>query len=184
MVNRVRRGKTLPQGSGETSGFMVHDTGLSTATSRGPLVVDFGDSDDAAVLALSRVAAPVLTIRKRFTIAEVNAGATIVPAVPGYKPRMVAAKAISVGGAAGAVTTVDILATASAASRKLVAFAQASLLQSAVLTDGGSGAAVLADGASYTVNDANTAVTIGKTGASVTTATHIDVVFNFVLEKA
>ena len=93
---------------------------------------------------------------------------------------MVNCKAIAVGGAAGAVTTVDVLATLST-GRKLVAFAQANLTQSTVLTAGGTGAAVLADGASYTANDAGTAVTVGKTGSDVTTATHIDVVFDYVL---
>jgi len=123
----------------------------------------------------------VMNVRRRFTIAEVNAGATLVSAVAGKAIRMVSCKAISVGGAAGAVTTVDVLGTSTTA-RKLVAFAQASLTQSAVLTDGGTGAAVLADGASYTANDAGTAVTVGKTGSNVTTATHIDVVFDYVLE--
>ena len=125
---------------------------------------------------------PVMyTRRTRFTIAQVNAGATLVAAIPGKSIRMVNCKAISVGGSAGAVTTVDVLGTAST-SRKLVAFAQASLTQSAVLTAGGTGAAVLADGASYTANDAGTAVTVGKTGSNVTTATHIDVIFDYVVE--
>jgi hypothetical protein len=122
----------------------------------------------------------VQNVRRRFTIAEVNAGATLVAAVTGKSIRMVACKAVSVGGAAGAVTTVDVLGTATT-ERKLVAFAQASLTQSTVLTDGGTGAAVLADGASYTANDAGTAVTVGKTGSNVTTATHIDVIFDYVL---
>ena len=122
----------------------------------------------------------VMNVRQRFTIAEVNAGATLVAAVAGKSIRMVSCKAIAVGGAAGAVTTVDVLGTLST-GRKLVAFAQANLTQSAVLTDGGTGAAVLADGASYTANDAGTAVTVGKTGSSVTTATHIDVIFDYVL---
>jgi hypothetical protein len=121
------------------------------------------------------------TKRTRFTIAQVNAGATLVAAVTGKSIRMVNCKAIAIGGAAGAVTTVDVLGT-STTSRKLVAFAQASLTQSTVLTAGGSGATVLADGASYTANDAGTAVTVGKTGSSVTTATHIDVIFDYVLE--
>ena len=123
----------------------------------------------------------VYNVRQRFTIAQVNAGATLVAAVSGKSIRMVGCKAIAVGGAAGAVTTVDILGTSTTA-RKLVAFAQASLTQSAVLADGGTGGAVLADGASYTANDANTAVTIGKTGSNVTTATHIDVIFVYVLD--
>ena len=128
-----------------------------------------------------RVTGAVLNVRQRFTVAQVNAGATLVAAVSGKAIRMVSCKAISVGGSASAVTTVDILGT-STTSRKLVAYAQASLTQSTVLTDGGSGATVLADGASYTANDAGTAITIGKTGSSVATATHIDVVFSYVLE--
>jgi hypothetical protein len=126
------------------------------------------------------IAGAIMNVRRRFTIAEVNAGATLVPAVAGRTIRMVACKAIAVGGAAGAVTTVDVLGTLSTA-RKLVAYAQANLTQSAVLADGGTGAAVLADGASYTANDAGTAITVGKTGSNVTTATHIDVIFDYVL---
>ena len=122
----------------------------------------------------------VQNVRQRFTIAEINAGATLVPAVAGKSIRMVTCKAIAVGGAAGAVTTVDVLGTLST-GRKLVAFAQANLTQSTVLTAGGTGAAVLADGASYTANDAGTAITVGKTGSNVTTATHIDVIFDYVL---
>ncbi len=130
----------------------------------------------------SGFAGRVRTKRQRFTIAEVNAGAEFLPAIYGYGYKLVSAKAISVGGAASAVTTVDLLATLSASSRKLVAWAQASLTQSTVLADGADGAAVLADGASYTVNDQNTAITIGKTGSSVATATHIDVIANYVIE--
>lgn len=130
----------------------------------------------------SSLAGRLLTVRKRFTIAQVNAGITLLPAIAGIKYRMVDAMAIAVGGAAAAVTTVDILATLSAASRKLVAFAQASLTQSAVLRAGGTGAAVLADGASFTANDAGTAVTVGITGSAITTATHIDFSFTYSLE--
>jgi len=123
----------------------------------------------------------ILNKRQRFTVAEINAGATLLPAIPGKSYRMIGCKAISVGGAAGAVTTVDINGTLST-SRKLVAFAQANLTQSTVLADGGTGGTVLADGASYTANDAGTAILVGKTGSSVTTATHIDVIFDYVVE--
>jgi len=143
------------------------------------------NSGNAALQTLSVSGAALIpgmvqNVRQRFTIAEINAGATLVAAVTGKSIRMVACKAISIGGAAGAVTTVDVLGTATT-GRKLVAFAQASLTQSTVLTDGGTGAAVLADGASYTANDVGTAVTVGKTGSNVTTATHIDVIFDYVL---
>ena len=137
------------------------------------------EADEATITRLN-VTDSVLSARVRFTIAEVNAGATLVAAITGKSIRMVNCKAIAVGGAAGAVTTVDVLGTVSTA-RKLVAFAQASLTQSAVLTAGGTGAAVLADGASYTANDVSTGITVGKTGSNVTTATHIDVIFDYVV---
>lgn len=126
----------------------------------------------------------VRTIRRRCTIAEVNAGVTLLAAVAGYAYRMVRCTAIAIGGNAGTVTTVDVLATQAASGVKLVAFAQANLTRSAVLKDGGTGATVLADGASYVANDANTAITVGKTGGDVDTATHVDVSFTYVLEAA
>jgi|LakMenEpi03Aug12_release.lakeMendotaPanAssembly.Ray.scaffolds.fasta_scaffold525463_2 hypothetical protein len=135
----------------------------------------------SATITNLRATGAVLNVRQRFTIAQVNAGVELVAAVTGKSIRMVSCKAISVGNAAGAVTTVDVTGT-STTSRKLVAFAQASLTQSTVLVDGGSGAAVLADGASYTANDAGTAINVSKTGSSITTATHIDVIFDYVLE--
>lgn len=124
----------------------------------------------------------VLSIRARFTIAQINTGAALLAAVTGLKYRMVGCKAIAYGGAVGATTTVDILGTQASSSVKLAAFAQASLTQSAVLTAGGSGGTVLADGASFAPCDAATGITIGKTGASLTTATGVDIVFDFVLE--
>jgi hypothetical protein len=126
------------------------------------------------------IAGAVMNVRQRFTIAEVNAGATLVAAVAGKSIRMVDCRAIAIGGAAVAVTTVDIIGTATT-SRKLVAYAQANLTQSTVVGAGHAGGAVLADGASFTANDAGTAITIGKTGSNVTTATHIDVIFDYVL---
>ncbi|HUW56683.1 MAG TPA: hypothetical protein VMZ92_08615 [Planctomycetota bacterium] len=121
--------------------------------------------------------------RSRVTIAQVNAGAVLLAAIPGLRYRLVDASIMAIGGNAAAVTTVDILGTLSTA-RKLVAFAQAALTRSAVLRAGDANSAVLADGASFVENDANTAITIGKTGSSVTTATHFDVVLKFALVAA
>lgn len=141
-----------------------------------------GDTSCSVRLHGQSLAGRMLTVRERFTIAQVNAGATLVPALPGLKVRMVDASAIAIGGAVGATTTVDILATQSASGVKLVAFAQASLTQNTQLRSGGAGAAILAGGVSYAQNDVNTAITVGKTGADVTTATHIDVLFTYTLE--
>jgi len=125
----------------------------------------------------------VYHIRTRFTIAQVNAGATLLAALAGFKYRMVDGAMIAVGGAAAAHTTIDILGTVST-SRKLVAFAVAQTAQSTLLKPGVTGAAILADGASFTANDANTAITVGVTGSPITTATHIDVLFSYVIEAA
>lgn len=124
----------------------------------------------------------VLTVRKRAAIATVNTGFTLIPAVPGAKIRMVDSSAIAIGGAVGAVTTIDIKGTQSSSVVKLVAFAQASLTQSTQLRSGGSGATILADGASYVACDANTAVTAGITGSNATTATSIDFLLTYQLE--
>lgn len=122
------------------------------------------------------------TIRKRFTIAEVNAGATILPAIAGLRYRMVDASIVAVGGAAAAHTSIDILGTVST-SRKLVAFLVAGTTQSTMLRAGAAtNGVLLADGASFTQNDAGAAVTIGKTGSDVTTATHVDISFSYVVE--
>ncbi len=125
----------------------------------------------------------VLSVRRRCTIAEVNAGVELLPARPGQKYRMLSGRAIAIGGAVGTLTTVDILATQAAASVKLAAFAQASLTQNTELKSGGAGAAILAGGASYMVNDVNTAITVGKTGGAGDTATHVDIAVDYVIEE-
>jgi hypothetical protein len=155
---------------------IVHRSDLDAVEVRNPVT--------GVVRPLPGVLTAVQTLRSRQTIAAVNAGATVLAAIPGYKYRLVDAAIITIGGAAGAVDTVDILGTQAAAGVKLVAFAQASLLQSVVLRAGESGAAVLADGASFAANDANTAITVGKTGATITTATHFDFILSYVLEAA
>ncbi|HTE48255.1 MAG TPA: hypothetical protein VK636_23620 [Gemmatimonadaceae bacterium] len=165
-------GVNIPN-STDQGGIVTHINGTLQVESGGVLALMAGS-------VLAGVADQ--NIRVRATIAQVNAGLTLLPAVPGFKYRMISARAIAVGGAAGAVTTVDVIGTQAASPAKLAAFAQASLTQSTVLTAGGAGAAVLADGASFVQNDVNTAITLGKTGASVTTATAIDILLSYALE--
>lgn len=122
--------------------------------------------------------------RARFTIAQVNAGATILAAVPGYSYRLHDASMISVGGAAATATSVDILGTQSASSVKLVANAVAGLTQNTLLRAGAANSTILAAGASFVACDANTAITIGKTGSNVATATDFDVLLTYELVAA
>ncbi len=124
----------------------------------------------------------VQQLRTRVTTAAVNAGAVLLPALPGYRYRLVDATLIAIGGNASGATTVDILGTLAAASRKLVAAAVAGLTQSAVARAGAANIAVLANGDSFTVNDANAAITIGVTGAALATATHVDAALSYVIE--
>ena len=121
-------------------------------------------------------------IRTRFTVAQINAGATLLPAVPGFAYRLVDAALIAVGGAASGATDVRILGTRAAGSVALLVAAIAALTQSALLRAGAANAVILADGASFTPLDANTAVTVGKTGGTLATATHVDVIASYVLE--
>jgi len=123
-------------------------------------------------------------LRVRATIAQVNAGLELLPALAGYAYRMVDMVLIAVGGAAATATSVDLNATRAAGAIKLLVVAVAALTQSAVVHAGIANAVVLADGASFTACDANTAVTIGKAGSSLATATHIDVILTYVKESA
>ena len=122
--------------------------------------------------------------RFRKTIAQINAGATLLAAIAGFKYRLVDAYAIAIGGAVGSVTTVDLLGTQSSSSVKLVAFAQASLTEDTLLRAGASGAAILAGGVSFVACDVNTAITVGKTGSDVDTATDVDFVLTYALDEA
>jgi hypothetical protein len=121
-------------------------------------------------------------IRVRTTTANVNTGATLLAALAGYAYRIHDIVMISIGGAASGATTVDVLGTQAAGSVKLLAVAVAALTQSAIVRAGAANATVLADGASFVACDANTAITINKTGGSLATSTNIDVLLTYSIE--
>lgn len=124
----------------------------------------------------------LLTIRRSYTIAEINAGATVLPALTHFGYRMVDSYAIAYGGNVGGTTGVDLTATLSTA-RKLVAYKTAGLTQSTMLRAGtATNGVLLADGASFTRNDVNTAVTVIKDGSDLTTATGVIISVSFVIE--
>ena len=121
-------------------------------------------------------------IRSRFSIAQVNAGATILAAVPGFKYRVHDVALIAIGGAVGTCTTVDILGTQTTPV-KLLAAAVAALTENTLLRAGASNATILAAGASFVQNDVNTALAIGKTGGTCDTATSVDVLLTYELKS-
>lgn len=120
--------------------------------------------------------------RERFTAAQIDAGQTLLPAVPGYKYRIVDMAMIAIGGAVTGATDVRFLGTAASASVALLIAAIAALTQNTLLRAGATNATVLAAGASFTELDGNTAITIGKTGGAVATATHVDFLISYCLE--
>jgi hypothetical protein len=124
------------------------------------------------------------THRERVTIADINAGYTLLPAVPGYKYRMTYLAMIAIGGAGAGATDVRILATQAAASVALLITAIAALTRSALNTPPAANNTILADGASYAENDVNTAITVGKTGGALITATHVDFIVDYELIPA
>lgn len=132
----------------------------------------------------------VFNARFRTTIGNVNTGTTLLPAIAGFKYRLIDANIIAVGGAVGTCTAVVILGTQATSSATLLSGAAAALTRSANVKPGltnvsgvsGVGT-VLADGASYVQNDANTAITIGKTGGTCDTATHIDAILTYAIES-
>ncbi len=139
---------------------------------------------DVQLNGVSVNAAQVLhSIRFRATVAEINAGIEMLPAIAGRKYAMKDIFVIAIGGAVSAVTTIDVLATQSTSSVKLLAAAQAQLTQSSVVRAGSAGGAVLADGASFVANDANTAITILKNGTDAATATHVDFLMTYTIGK-
>jgi len=117
-------------------------------------------------------------LRHRVTTAEVNAGHTILTPPSGKAVRVIDITMIAIGGAASGATTIDVLDVAS----KLLAVAVAALTQSAVVRAGAANATVLADGASFITLTANHAISVGKTGNDLATATAIDVIITYAIE--
>lgn len=123
------------------------------------------------------------TIRVRTTTANVNLGATLLPAITGLKYRLTDMAMIAIGGNAATATTVDIKGTQSASVVKLFAVPVASLVRSDVVKPGAAAvSAPLADGACFTACDAATAITIGSTTNNLATATNIDTILTFCLD--
>lgn len=140
-----------------------------------------GSTTGKVLLTPAATSSGVFHIRKRFSVAQVNAGADILPALAAVKYRLLDAAVIAIGGNASAAFNINGTATT---ERKLVAFASAQATRSALLRAGATGADVLADGASFTANDAGEAVTIKKDSGDIGTASHIDVLLAYAMDPA
>ncbi len=156
-----------------------YNSGVYMAQGGGGLVV----KQAAGPGILSDNGAVVWNARFHVLTAEVNAGAIVLPAIPGWKYRLIGCKAIAIGGAAGTATSVDVEAFQSTSLVHLVVYGQSALTQSTVLPDGASGATVLADGATYAANDANKPIIVRTVGSALDTATAIDFIISYSIES-
>lgn len=126
----------------------------------------------------------VFQLRERVATADVNAGYTLLPAIRGYKYRIIDMALISEGGAASGATSVNIIGTRAAAAVQLLAAAVAGLTQNTLLRAGAANAAILAAGASFEELDAETAITIDNVGGALATTTFIHALITYALVPA
>jgi hypothetical protein len=125
--------------------------------------------------------------RVRVTLAQINAGFELLPALAGYAYRLIDWSLTAIGGAAATATSVDLIGTQAAAAARPVVTAVSALARSAIIGRGHANSVVLADGASQAPLDANTALTIGTQAAgagNLATCTHIDVNLTYAVESA
>lgn len=169
--------EVMPLGANTLAAGTVTESGTQTLTNK---TLTSPTINGATV----RGTAIVHHLRTRVTTANVNAGATLLNAISGHKYRIVDAALIAIGGNAATADTVDILGTQSSSSVKLLAAAVAGLTQDTLLRAGATNATILTGGASFVACDTNTAITIGKTGSNLATATNVDVLLSYVIEAA
>lgn len=124
------------------------------------------------------------TLRTRVTLAQLNAGFTLLAAVPGFIYSLTDAKLIAIGGDATTGTSVNIIGTRAAAPVQLLVVAVAALTRSALVRHGAANAVILADGASFTPLDVNTPITVITVGSAMTVMTNLDVVIEYTLVPA
>lgn len=130
------------------------------------------------------------TLRTRVTLAQLNAGFTLLAALgAAYSYRLIEASFIAVGGAATTGTSVNVIGTRAAAPVQLCVVAIARLVQSVLLrtgtpfaTAGAESITTLADGASFSALDVNTPITVITVGSAMTVMTNIDVVLDFAID--
>lgn len=125
--------------------------------------------------------------RVRVTLAQINAGFELLPAIAGYAYRLIDWSLIAIGGAAATATSVDLIGTQGGAAVRPVVTAVSALAENTVIGRGHANSVVLNAGASTKALDANTAVTIGTQSASagnLATLTHMDVNLSYALESA
>lgn len=129
-----------------------------------------------------------LNARIRVTLAQMNAGYTLLSAIPRTMYRINDVTMISIGGAMAATanaTGAAIYGTQGGSAVALYTVDLAAGTQSTVCRPGLADTAVLANGASFGRNDINTAITCRAVSAGnfdLITATHYDIILDYCVE--
>jgi len=122
--------------------------------------------------------------RIRLTLAQYNAGYAVLPALPGVKWQIFSSAMIAITGNAAIGDSVDLAGTRAGAAVLLAVNAIAGLTRNALLRMGSTDSAILADGASFTPLDSNTAVTVTTAGSPMTTMASLDVLLTYMAVQA
>jgi hypothetical protein len=118
------------------------------------------------------------------TLANINTGATLIAAVPGYKIRLLDVIMVATGANLTTVTSVDIKGTQGTA-KVLLAMAVGGLVRSTVNTPTtATHAAPIADGFLFKVCDVNTAITVLKAGTDAAASATVDITLTYELVRA
>lgn len=122
-------------------------------------------------------------LRARLSPTQLAAVTALLPALPGVRWRMSDAKMIAIGGNATTSTSINISGQVGT-TKELLVVAVAALTQSALVRAGAANAVILADGASFTQQDANVAISAKSVGGTLTVATFIDIFFEYFADPA
>lgn len=117
--------------------------------------------------------------RSRVTLTQMNAGFTLLGALPNVRWQLTDWLMIANGGNATTGTSVNIVGTSAGSAVQLAVTAIAALTRSAVVRAGASNAVVLADGASFLPMDVNTPITVITVGTAMTVSTSFDIFFDY-----
>lgn len=158
------------------------------ASSVAGLTATLDEVNYATDLSLNNASGVVLGVARSVTVAEMNAGHTIVPAVAGMKYRLNNVRVTPVGGnaaATAAATGIGVYNEAAGAGAKLAGFLLADLLQNKPVDVMSANTALLAGGASFAPNTANKAISVKATSAGafdLITVVSFHIVLTYTLE--
>lgn len=124
------------------------------------------------------------TQRFRLSPTQLAAVTVLLPALPGVRWRMIDMAMIAIGGNATTSTSINVSGVLATVANELLVTAVAALTRSALVRAGAANAVILADGGSFTQQDANAAITAKSTVATLTVSTFIDIFLDYVADPA